>query len=536
MPTSATILITGATDGLGLALARLYHQQGARLVLIGRRPLAELDGTFFHADNYCQVDLARQDCAITVSLWLHERNIKVLHLLIHNAATGYVGALADQTTENIRQVVNVNLHAPVALTHALLPYVEAAHGKLVFIGSVAAARAGPTYAVYTATKAALTSFARHLQIELAAAHSQAKVQIIHPGAIRTNLQAKSGANLDQMEWRTFPTPEAIAAQIAQAITGSQRTVTIGIVNRWLTLSSHHFPTLIDWLIGQNGRARTQGWQLGVKNLFPIKTAPRDPHPHCLITGAAAGIGKALAQSFAKAGYTITGIDNDAEQAMRTQAELINAGGAARFALADLGQQTDLDRMLDAIENRPPINVLIHNAGINAIGPFALSDLARQRAVIEVNLTAPLVLTATLLRQEQLIPGSSLAFISSLSHFVSYPGAAVYAASKDGIAAYARSLALALTPQQMHVLTIFPGPTRTEHARRYSPDNSREGRRMPPEQLAQQILVAVQRRRRTLIPGLGNRVFARFGHWFPHQSEQIMRRIILDKLALDTRSE
>jgi len=205
-------------------------------------------------------------------------------------------------------------------------------------------------------------------------------------------------------------------------------------------------------------------------------------------------------------------------------------------LADLGQQTDLDRMLDAIENRPPINVLIHNAGINAIGPFALSDLARQRAVIEVNLTAPLVLTAALLRQEQLIPGSSLAFISSLSHFVSYPGAAVYAASKDGIAAYARSLALALTPQQMHVLTVFPGPTRTEHARRYSPDNSREGRRMPPEQLAQQILVAVQRRRRTLIPGLGNRVFARFGHWFPHQSEQIMRRIILDKLALDTRSE
>ena len=130
----------------------------------------------------------------------------------------------------------------------------------------------------------------------------------------------------------------------------------------------------------------------------------------------------------------------------------------------------------------------------------------------------------------------MAFISSLSHFVSYPGAAVYAASKDGIAAYARSLALALTPQQMHVLTVFPGPTRTEHARRYSPDNSREGRRMPPEQLAQQILVAVQRRHRMLIPGLGNRLFARFGHWFPHQSEQIMRRIILDKLTLDPRRE
>lgn len=530
MPTSAAILITGATDGLGLALARRYAQQGARLILIGRRPLAELDATFFHADNYCQVDLASQDCATAVLSWLHERNIKALHLLVHNAATGYVGSVAAQTTENIRQVVNVNLHAPVALTHALLPYVEAAHGKLVFIGSVAAALAGPTYAVYTATKAALTSFARHLQIELAAAHSRAQVQMIHPGAVRTNLHAKSGANLEQMVWDTFPTPDTIAAEIAQAITSNQRTVTIGLANRWLVAGGRHFPALLDWLTLHRSAARTQGWQLDIKDRWPIKAPRQVPQPHCMITGAAAGIGKALAHTFAKAGYMITGIDNDSERAMRAQAELINAGGAARFALADLGKQTDLDRMLATVENRPPINVLIHNAGINAVGAFAASDLARQRAVIEVNLTAPLVLTAALLRQAQLAPGSSLAFISSLSHFVSYPGAAVYAASKDGIAAYARSLTVALAPQQMHVLTVYPGPTRTEHARRYSPDNSHEGRRMPPEQLARQILAAVQHRRSTLIPGLGNRAFAWFGHWFPQQSEQIMRRIILDKLV------
>jgi len=97
-------------------------------------------------------------------------------------------------------------------------------------------------------------------------------------------------------------------------------------------------------------------------------------------------------------------------------------------------------------------------------------------VLAVNLTAPLHLTGALLQAGKIAPGGSLVFVSSLSRLLSYPGAAVYAASKDGLASYARSLAVALAPQKMHVLTVYPGPTRTAHARRYSPDNSREARR------------------------------------------------------------
>lgn len=91
----------------------------------------------------------------------------------------------------------------------------------------------------------------------------------------------------------------------------------------------------------------------------------------------------------------------------------------------------------------------------------------------------------------------MVFVSSLAHFVSYPGASVYAASKDGLAAYARSLRVA--EPALHVLTVFPGLTRPAHARRYGPDNSREARRMPPEKLAELIYRAVQRRQKVLIP-------------------------------------
>ncbi|MDQ3250668.1 MAG: short-chain dehydrogenase, partial [Chloroflexota bacterium] len=80
-----------------------------------------------------------------------------------------------------------------------------------------------------------------------------------------------------------------------------------------------------------------------------------------------------------------------------------------------------------------------------------------------------------------------------------------------------------------VLTVYPGPTRTEHARRYSPDNRRERHRMAPERLARQILRAVQTGKQRLIPGQGNHILAILGRIFPHLMAQVMRRTIFDKL-------
>ena len=158
-----------------------------------------------------------------------------------------------------------------------------------------------------------------------------------------------------------------------------------------------------------------------------------------------------------------------------------------------------------------------------------SNLARQQAVIAINFAAPLLLTAGLLADGQMTTASAFVFISSLSHFASYPGAAVYAASKDGIASYARSLGVALAARQIHVLTVYPGPTRTAHARRYSPDNRREAKRMPPSQLAAHMLTALQKRRRQLIPGFSNRAVALISRLWPQPIEQIMRRTLYDRL-------
>jgi hypothetical protein len=172
---------------------------------------------------------------------------------------------------------------------------------------------------------------------------------------------------------------------------------------------------------------------------------------------------------------------------------------------------------------------VHNAGVNAVGRFDALPWPEQRAVLEVNLAAPLVLTGALLRAGRIAPGGSLVFVSSLSRFVSYPGASVYAASKDGLAHLARSLRSALAQRGVHVLTVYPGPTRTEHARRHAPPGSREERRIDPAELAERVFRAVERRRDVLVPGLANLSFAAAGHVLPALAELAMKRAILDRL-------
>lgn len=253
------------------------------------------------------------------------------------------------------------------------------------------------------------------------------------------------------------------------------------------------------------------------------------HGHAVVTGAAEGIGRAVAAELGAHGYAVTGVDVNAARAAQTARELADQGLALTFLQGDLRDDADVARLAASLGAGPAIDVLVHNAGINCVGAFGRSNLAQQEAVLQVNLRAPLQLTAALLGSGKVAHGGSLVFISSLSRFVSYPGAAVYGASKDALASYARSLAVALAPQDIHVLVVYPGPTRTAHARRYSPDNRREARRMPPELLAAAIYRAMVRRQRTLIPGFGNRMAALLGQWLPGPVEWVMGKTLFERM-------
>lgn len=509
------ILITGATDGIGLALARKYQAQGERPLLLGRRPwddLPHLAGAFA-ADDYCQADLAHPEATAQVLGFLESRGIDRLDLLIHNAGIGYHGAFLEQTPAEIDQLLAINLYAPVELTRTLLPWLPARRGQVVFIGSVAAAVPGPDYAVYVASKAALIGLVRSLRAEW---RDQLTVQLIQPGATRSGMHAKMGLSLEQMNWEEFPPAAQVARKIIQAIEGKRPFATIGPSNQLLDFTGRHLAFALDPLMR---RARPAGLPANQST----NPSPDQP-PTCVITGAADGIGKALARRFAQAGYTIIGLDVAAEAALECLAELGELGGDVTFILADLSTAEGVETAVAQLRHGPPIDVFIHNAGISAVGSFAGLSPARQRQVLDLNLRAPLHLTAALAANGRFAPDVSLIFLGSLSTFVGYPGAAVYAASKDGLAAYARSLRVALG-RAGHVLTVYPGPTRTAHARRYSPDNGREARRMPPELLAEGVFQAAQKRQSVYIPGAANRLFAQIGRLLPRLMDRVMRRLL-----------
>ena len=241
-----TVLITGATDGIGRALAEIYRARNERLVLVGRRPLDSLSGGLFSEETYCEADLCEADCADQVCSFLRSRKIDALDLAIQNAATGYCGSVASQTEAGIRSIVAVNLLGPLRLTHALEPYVNNAGGKHVLIGSIAHAFPCPEFAVYAATKEALDVFGRNLRVE-----GDVAVQVIHPGATQTGIHRKSGWQEENAS--AYPPAERVARRIARAIEGRGSVVTIGLRNRMLRFCGRYCGRAIEALMRWRAR-------------------------------------------------------------------------------------------------------------------------------------------------------------------------------------------------------------------------------------------------------------------------------------------
>lgn len=482
-----TILITGATSGVGLELAKLYKSE--KLILVGRKNLSELDDSIFNKDNYCQADLSKDGFLESILDFLNKQNIDKLDLIIQNAAIGYFGNLSQS---NIDALLKTNLYAPIEISHALLPKLSQT-GKIVFISSISTNLPAPEYSVYAASKAALAAFTRNIALE-----EQKKIQTIYLGAVNTSMHQKSGVPEGRFKTERFPSASKTAREIKRAIKSNQKEVTIGFLNKL---------------------ARKAG-KYGLVDILN-KKATNSKKKVCAITGAASGIGKALVNEYLAKGFQVIAIDRDEialDELVKNRAENVNT------IVADLASDTDLEKLLDSLNN---IDIFIHSAGISAVGRFIETDLEKQRIVLDVNLRAVLILTKEILARAKISKGGSIVFVSSLSHQASYPGAAVYAASKDGISSFARSLRKDL--KDIHVLTVYPGPTRTPHAAKYSPDNSNEEKRMLPEVLAKKIFNSVEQQKSSLVPSFMLQMFARAGTYFPYLTEQLMLKTLYNKM-------
>jgi short-subunit dehydrogenase len=206
----ATVLLTGATGGIGHAIARRLHAEGAHLILTGRRvdvlaPLA--------AELGAQSVVADLGDPASLDALLAEAG--PIDLLVANAALPGVGVLTDVPVERVDANLDVNLRAPIMLARALLPQMTArGRGHLVFIGSLSGVVASPGSALYNATKFGLRGFTDALRQDLHG--SGVSASIVEPGFVRdAGMFVESGMEVPRGT-RTV-SPEQVAAAVVKAI-------------------------------------------------------------------------------------------------------------------------------------------------------------------------------------------------------------------------------------------------------------------------------------------------------------------------------
>ncbi len=207
---SGNVLITGATGGIGHAIARALGARGAQLTLSGRRadalePLArELGGRA----TVC--DLSDREATARLA-----REAGDVDVLIANAALPATGELSEFSQEQVDRTLEVNLRAPIALAKALSPgMIQRRRGHMVFISSLSGKSANPSSSLYSATKFGLRGFALSLREDLR--RDGVGVSVVLPGFIR-DAGMFAEANVE-LPWGVGTrTPDDVAAGVIAAI-------------------------------------------------------------------------------------------------------------------------------------------------------------------------------------------------------------------------------------------------------------------------------------------------------------------------------
>jgi short-subunit dehydrogenase len=206
----STVLLTGATGGIGHAIARALGARGASLILTGRRtevlePLAEQLGA-----RAIAVDLSRAE---EIDRLVAEAG--PVDILVANAALPGSGMLDGFTVDEIDRALDVNLRAPIMLTHALTPaMVSRRNGHLVFISSLSGKIAAPGSSIYNATKFGLRGFASAMRAELRS--SGVGASSVFPGFIRdAGMFADAGVDLPPGVGTR--SPEDVAGAVVSAV-------------------------------------------------------------------------------------------------------------------------------------------------------------------------------------------------------------------------------------------------------------------------------------------------------------------------------
>lgn len=215
-----TVLITGASTGIGAAYAERFARRGHSLLLVARdKARMEALGARLHEENGVEIDIVQADLTRIEDLTRVEtrlRNDAGIGILVNNAGAGLSGSFIEQSTEEVARVLTLNTTAVLRLASAVAPRLaKAGSGAIINLSSVVGLAPEFGMSVYGATKAFVLFFSQSLGVELAP--KGVYVQAVLPSATRTEIWERAGADIS-----TLPTLMELDELVDAAMIGFDR--------------------------------------------------------------------------------------------------------------------------------------------------------------------------------------------------------------------------------------------------------------------------------------------------------------------------
>lgn len=253
--TGKRIVLTGATGGIGHALALQLVQQGAELKLVGRDQArldglaAELRAAGGQADSFVADLSSAEDC-----MQLAQR--AECEVLINGAGQMYFGQFSTMESQQIECLMHTNLLAPMLLTRAYLPaMLQSKEAMIVNVGSTFGSLGFGFFTSYCASKFGLRGFSEALRRELQ--DGNVKVLYVAPRAVDTPFNTASVQAFNQATHTKVDSPEWVAQNIVAAIQGDKKELLLGQPESFFARLNQLLPRLID-------RAVTKQMQLAAQ--------------------------------------------------------------------------------------------------------------------------------------------------------------------------------------------------------------------------------------------------------------------------------
>jgi NAD(P)-dependent dehydrogenase (short-subunit alcohol dehydrogenase family) len=240
------VLVTGGGRGIGRATALAFAEEGATLVLAGRRmdalrtTAAEVSEAGGKASTV-KCDVAEEaDLVAMVEKVIRQH--KRIDVLVNNAGVVTGGRLDEIDPDDVRRMVDVNIWASIRLTQLVVPHMrKKQQGTIVNVSSLAGRMGVPFYATYCASKYAVRGFSEALRRELR--RDGVHVMAVYPGGTATDM-------LENVEFDRFGLPIATAEQVGRAIVRGVRWQTpevfIGLGDSWVSRWNDMLPWTVDY--------------------------------------------------------------------------------------------------------------------------------------------------------------------------------------------------------------------------------------------------------------------------------------------------